>query len=864
MSQLNKALEIPELALIALIGVSGSGKSTFAKKHFKPTEILSSDYFRALVSDDENNQAVSSEAFDALYYLANKRLDLGKLTVIDATSVQKEAREKIVHIARAQNCHAIAIVLNTPEKLCIERNEKRSDRNFGDYVIRKQYDQLRRSIKRLEKEGFRYVYIIDSEEEANSVEIARKPLWNNKKDERGAFDIIGDIHGCFNELCALLEKLGYSIDEQDFSVVAPIGRKAIFLGDLCDRGTQNVKTLRLVMNMVKNNSAYCILGNHDYKLLRYMKGAKVVVAHGLELTIAELEKESAEFCDDVKSFLGSLISHYVFDNGNLVVAHAGIKEKMQGRGSETVKTFCLYGETSGEIDEYGLPIRLSWANDYRGKALVVYGHTPNLDVQNVNNTICIDTGCVFGGKLSAFRYPEREIVEIAAAKEYYKSVKPLISKSFIDDDTLNIDDVLNRRYLSTRLNPNIKINEENAIAALEIMSRFAIDPHWLIYLPPTMSPCETSRNEEYLEYPIEAFEYYSKRGVGAVVCEQKHMGSRAIIVLCKNELSAAKRFNVSDGKIGVIYTRTGRDFFSDPQTELAILERLNKVLTDSSFWEDFQTDWICLDTELTPWSAKAQTLISQQYASVGQAGRSALEAANAQIEKAAKLFNSAQIAQRAAKRGESSQSADINALLSDYKSRYEALTLYTQSYRGYCWEIKSIDDYKIAPFHILATEGKVWNNESHIAHMEIIRKHITGFDQIFIETPYKIVDTTDENSIAIGVKWWEKLTQSGGEGMVVKPYDFIATDNNRLLQPAIKCRGREYLRIIYGPEYALKNNLARLKKRSLNKKRDLALREFALGMESLERFAKKDPLYRVHECVFGVLALESEPVDPRL
>ncbi|MDR1934668.1 MAG: polynucleotide kinase-phosphatase, partial [Candidatus Accumulibacter sp.] len=856
-------IELPELAVVALVGASGSGKSSFARKHFKTTEILSSDFFRGLVSDDENNQLVSRSAFESLFYIAGKRLEIGKLTVIDATNVQKEAREDVLRLAREQDCHAVAIVLDMPERLCIERNARRADRNFGDHVVKRQSEQLRRSIRHLEKEGFRYVYVLNGEEEANAVEIVRKPLWNNKKEESGPFDIIGDIHGCFDELCVLLEKLGYALDTRDFSARPPEGRKAVFLGDLCDRGPENVKVLRLVMNMVKAGSAHAVIGNHDFKLLRYLKGAKVQTSHGLDRTLAELALESDEFRAEVKAFLAALISHYVFDQGRLVVAHAGLKEKFQGRGSGRVREFCMFGETTGETDEYGLPVRLQWANDYRGRALVVYGHTPNPEVQSVNNTVGIDTGCVFGGRLTAFRYPERESVQVEAAREYYKGVKPLNPREFSDDDLLSVDDVLHQRYLSTRLKQSIKINEENAMAALEVMSRFAIDPHWLIYLPPTMSPCATSRFESYLEYPLEAFDYYKTRGIARVICEQKHMGSRAVIVLCKDRETARKRFRTRDGKIGVIYTRTGRSFFNDDENETVILERLGKRLADSGFWKDQHSDWVCLDVELMPWSAKAQALLSDQYAAVGRSGRSGLERAGAEIARAVRrLAASARQAHPPAKPGkpgQSSQDADLSALLVATLSRQEALVLYTEAYRRYCWEVKSIDDYRIAPFHILATEGRAWNGENHASHLETIKKYMTDFDPIFIETPCRIVNTLEENSVAEGVKWWEELTASGGEGMVVKPYDFIATKGKELLQPAVKCRGREYLRIIYGPEYTLGEHLARLKKRGLGRKRALALNEFALGMEALERFARNEPLYRVHECVFGVLALESEP-----
>jgi len=853
-------IEIPEMAVVALVGVSGSGKSTFAKTHFKPTEVLSSDYFRALVSDDENNQQVTPQAFDALYYVANKRLELGLLTVIDATNVQKEARASVLRLAKEQNCLAVAVVLDIPERVCRERNEKRPDRkDMGSHVVTHQTEQLKRSVKFLQKEGFRHVFVISSEEEAANAEIIRTPLWNNKKHETGPFDIIGDIHGCYDELCEMLTKLGYEVDVENSTADNPQGRKAVFLGDLCDRGPKNIEVIRLVTGMVRSGAAWCVAGNHDVKLLRKLKGSNVQLTHGLDRTVSQLEMQNEEFIIEVKNFIDGLISHYVFDNGKLVVAHAGLKEKYHGRGSGRVREFCLYGDTTGEVDEYGLPVRLPWANEYRGKALVVYGHTPVPEAQILNNTVCIDTGCVFGGKLTAYRYPEREIVQVNAKREYYPPVKPFLEQTGNNDDMLNIEDVLGQKYLNTRLRRSIKINAENSIAALELMSRFAADPHWLIYLPPTMSPCETSKLPGYLEYPSEAFDYYKTRGIGKVVCEQKHMGSRAVIVLCKDAETAVKRFGVADNSFGIIYTRTGRHFFDDAETEKALLARFQKSLSESRFWDDFDTGWVCVDAELMPWSAKAQELLETQYAPVGCAGRNGLAAATDAIKKAADTFKGNLDAGLS-----SNQSVDLEKLLEKYTERHDSVMRYTDAYRRYCWDVKSLDDYRIAPFHILATEGKTWNTENHLSHIEPIAKYMCGSDPVFMATNHLLVDLLDESSVAAGVAWWEELTESGGEGMVVKPFEFIAMEGKKLLQPAVKCRGREYLRIIYGPEYALGSNLERLKKRSLRKKRDLALGEFALGMESLERFTRKEPLYRVHECVFGVLALESEPVDPRL
>ena len=400
-------IKIPELSLVVLIGVSGSGKSSFAAKHFKSTEILSSDFCRAMVSDDENNQYATNDAFELLYYIAGKRLKNGLLTVIDATNIQVESRNGLVALAREYHCLPVAIVFALPEKVCEERNKNRSDRNFGNYVIRQQSLQLKRNLKGLKEEGFRQIYTFKTEEEVNDVKlIERQKLYNDKKEEKGPFDIIGDVHGCFEELKLLLIKLGYNINETEerdnnfgYTIIAPENRKVVFVGDLVDRGPDTPRVLRVVMSMVNSGIAYCVPGNHDLKLQKYLNGKQVQLKHGLEESVKQLESESIRFKNIVEKFIYGLISHYVFDNGNLVVSHAGLIEEMHGRASGAVRSFCMYGETTGEIDEFGLPVRYNWAKEYRGKAKVVFGHTPVPEAEWLNRTIDIDTGCVFGGKL---------------------------------------------------------------------------------------------------------------------------------------------------------------------------------------------------------------------------------------------------------------------------------------------------------------------------------------------------------------------------------------------------------------------------------------------------------------------------------
>jgi protein phosphatase len=847
-------LTIPELSLVVLIGPSGCGKSTFARTHFGPFETISSDFCRGLVSNDENDQSATKAAFDVLHYIAARRLERGLLTVVDATNVQAEARKPLVELARRYHVLPVAIVLDLPERVCQARNKDRADRTFGPHVIRQQRSQLQRSLRNLQREGFRHLHVLQSEEVIASVELVREPLWNDRKSDHGPFDIIGDVHGCATELEALLALLGY---ERDAGEVwrHPAGRKVVFLGDLVDRGPRVPDVLRIAMAMVEAGTALAVPGNHDIKLLKKLRGRDVQISHGLAESLAQLEAETPEFRDRVAPFLDDLVSHYLLDGGRLVVAHAGMKEEMQGRGSGRVRDFALYGETTGETDEFGLPIRYNWAAEYRGSATVVYGHTPVPEPEWLNQTINIDTGCVFGGRLTALRWPERELVSVAAHATYAEPVRPFLrvevpgelTTQQREDDILDLDDVTGKRIITTRLHKTVTIREANATAALEVMSRFAVNPKWLVHLPPTMSPSETTSREGFLEYPTEAFAYFRAEGVPRVICEEKHMGSRAVVVICRDEEVARRRFGVVGEGAGIVVTRTGRRFFEASDTERDLLDVLGAAIERSGSWDALQTDWMVLDCELMPWSAKAQELIRHQYAAVSAAAEAALPATVAVL------------------RATQARGVATDGLLEQMEMRESLVMRYGDAYRRYSWPVASVRDLRLAPFHLLATEGAVHADRSHEWHVEHASRICSADDTgVLFATTSRVVDLTDAASEAAATRWWEELTENGGEGMVVKPLDFTARGRRGLVQPAVKCRGREYLRIIYGPEYTLPEHLERLRRRGLSSKRSLALREFALGIEALERFVRREPLRRVHECVFGVLALESEPVDPRL
>jgi len=752
-------------------------------------------------------------------------------------------------------------VLDVPEQVCVRRNQARPDRAFGAGVVRRQHSALTRSVGRLEREGFRRVFVLRGEAEVDSADIVREPSWSDLSDRPGPFDIIGDVHGCLPELDELLDALGYRPDGAGVRR-HPAGRTAVFLGDLVDRGPDTPGVLRTVMGMVAGGAALCVPGNHEAKLLRAMRGRDVRISHGLAESLAQLAAETDEFTAGVAAFLDGLISHYVLDSGRLVVAHAGLREEMHGRASAAVRAFALYGETTGETDEFGLPVRYPWAQDYRGKAAVVYGHTPVPEAVWVNNTICLDTGCVFGGRLTALRYPERELVSVPAQRVYYQPARPLtrtpapakgvaagtamgVAAGAADTarpPLLDVADVIGRRGIETRLRGRVTIPEQNAAAALEVMSRFATGPRWLIYLPPTMPPVPASTLPGLLEHPADALGAYRREGVPQVICEEKHMGSRAVVIVCRTRGAARDWFGSDRG--GIVYTRTGRRFFADEELEEALLARLNRALAGAGLWAELG-DWAALDCEILPWSVKAEDLIRTQYAAVGAAALAGLGAATAACEDALR------------------RGADVAALAGRTRERLAAAQSFTAAYRSYVWPVSSLDDLRLAPFQVLAGSAGTCLAREHTWHMQAAER-LAAADPVLMPTRHIVADLAEPGADQAVTAWWEQITGAGGEGMVAKPVAPVTRGRRGIAQPGVKCRGPEYLRIIYGPEYTIPANLDRLRDRNLARKRALAASEFALGVEALERFTRREPLFRVHECVFGVLALESEPVDPRL
>ena len=717
-------LNLPEPSLVALVGVSGAGKSSFAARHFRPTEVVSSDYCRGLVCDDPNEQGVHEQAFDVVHAIVRARLTLGKLVVVDATHVQPEARAPLVELARAADQFAVAVVLDVPVRTCEDRNAARSDRQFAAHVVRNQHTSLRRSLRGLKREGFKQVWVLKPDE-INNTEVHRVPLWTDRRRELGPFDIIGDVHGCGAELQQLLARLGYvpgDSSDPDALLVHPDGRRLIFLGDLVDRGPDSVGVVDLVRRLVGAKLAFCVAGNHDEKFLKYLRGKEVRIAHGLQQTLAQVEALPAEvrqrFEVESRAFLDGLVSHYVLDGGKLVVAHAGMKREYQGRSSARVRSYALYGDTTGEVDSFGLPVRHRWAEDYRGSALVVYGHTPVRTPERLNNTINIDTGCCFGGGLTALRYPEGELVTVPSLSTYAEPARP-----FLDDPAapppepggpdapttparpagvagLRFDDVAGQRTVTTRFMGRLTVRAEQTGPALELLNRFAVDPRWLVYLPPTMAPCASSPAGPFLEHPDAAFRQYRAEGVATVVCQEKHMGSRAVVVVVRDPEVAVTRFGLDAPAPGMIVSRTGRRFCNDPAVEEKLLGRVAQAMNQANLWNELDAHWAVLDTELMPWNAKASSLVREQYAPVGASGQADLSATAAALRAAA------------------SRGVPLGDLVAQTETRLAAVDSYVAAYRPYCWPTEGLTDLKLAPFHLLAAGSTAFFDRDHVWHLD--------------------------------------------------------------------------------------------------------------------------------------------------
>ncbi|MEH7332127.1 polynucleotide kinase-phosphatase [Neobacillus drentensis] len=859
---------LPYAGIVLLVGPSNSGKTTLLnrlvnEKSILSSEVISSDHFRVLVSDVEYinwNQRpkdeadvlydeyfrVSNEAFDTMDFLIGKRCRLNKLTIIDATHLKEDDRERYIRMGKKYHVPVVAIVFNVPEKELLTRDEHR-DYPRGKNRIKQQYQQFKRTIRFIKKEGFHRTYILN-EEELKTLEMGRQQ--NSLLVNLGnGIDFIGDIHGCYEEFIEILEKLGYKENAEGY-YLHPEGRRILSLGDVMSRGPRSLETLQFFKKHVGTGLAYMIDSNHGWKIARWLDGRSVKLAHGDEKLAAEFEEyenlygqeASNQLKNEFKELLLAAKSHLIIEKNGVKVAvavHAGIRDHYVGKQSQRISDFCRYGDSDG-LDENGKPIRKDWTIGHQSSQLIIWGHDPKPQPLLVNNTLNIDQGVVFGGRLTAYRYPEKQFVSVEAKRDYANVPdNPLREWERKRMAPPNLGKFINGFSVLTEQIGEISIYKEGIKSALDDLSHYTLPLEEIIYLPPTMSPTpKPSSLEGYLEHPLEAFEYYQANGVDTMVVEKKHMGSRGILFLFKNK-EAAKEL-IGRESLGAIYTRTGRAFFQK-ELETQILEVLNKDLTD--YFQKYNTDFVLLDAEILPWNLKAKELIMNQYSHVGEMALLDRNKLRAGLQKAYE------------------NSKDVGDWLRETEEKIDNAVVFNEVYQKYCWETEGLEGIQIAPFHTLAHSTETFFNKPHTWHMEK-NKEFSELSSLFVETEYRVV--TDEDSMKNAIKWWEDMTENGLEGFVVKPELFVARNKGKLLQPAIKVRGRKYLHIIYGIDYLDPENLLRLKKRNAGKKQRNALKEFSLGIEAVNRFVKRESLERYHECVLGVLALEAEPIDPRL
>ncbi|HWO95039.1 MAG TPA: polynucleotide kinase-phosphatase [Bacillus sp. (in: firmicutes)] len=862
---------LPHAGIVLLVGPSNSGKTTFLQKWVeqgvvKPSEVVSSDQFRLLVGDTDfiewgnrpkdeadvlfgDYQLISEKAFEAMDSMIETRAQLGKLTVIDATHLYSEDRKKYMDMAKKYHVPSMVIVLDIPEEILIERDAER-DFPRGKRRIKQQVQTFLKNKRFIKKEGFRHQYVL-KHDQIDQVQFIRKT--NPLEIEVGqGVDFIGDVHACYDELLELLHQLGYIANEEGL-YVHPDGRKFVSVGDVMSRGPRSIDSMVFFKKHVDADLAYMIDSNHGWKIARWLDGRNVTLSHGDEKVAEEFkqyeetygEEKAIQLKNELKDFLLRAPSHYLFiKNGVRVVvaAHAGIKDHYIGKQSHAISDFCRYGDSEG-LDERGKPIRKDWYTGHQSKELIIWGHDPKIQPLMINNTINIDQGAVFGGNLTAFRYPEKKFVFVKSKQDYSGTEDhPLKEWQEKRLNPPNIARFINGYSVLTKQYGEIKVQEGVVKSAIDTVSHFTVPIEELIYIPPTMSPTpEPSKLEDYLEHPVEAFGYYQSNGVQTMVVEKKHMGSRGILLLFKDENTAVQY--VGRPTLGTIYTRTGRPFFAK-EMENEMIEKLNRDLTHNGYFEKYHTDFILVDAEIMPWNLKAKELISTQYAHVAEVALMDRTKLKEKLETAL------------------DHGREVEPWLSELNTKLENVNVFREMFQKYCWNTEGITGIQIAPFHLLAHSGETFFHKSHLWHMKK-NQEFSSLSDLFIETEFMVV--SNEASMKQAISWWESMTEEGHEGFVVKPEYFISrNEKGKLLQPAIKVRGRKYLHMIYGMDYLLPENLKRLKKRNVGKKQRHALMEFALGVEGIERFVHKDSVERIHECVLAILALEAEPVDPRL
>ncbi|MDF2606644.1 MAG: polynucleotide kinasephosphatase [Bacillales bacterium] len=843
-------MQIPHSGIVLLIGPSNSGKSTFLNdlimiEVILASEVVSSDDFRLMISDidfiewknrpkDESDALqdlytrISVEAFALMDTVVEARCRLNKLTFVDATHLQHGDRKKYIDMARRNHVPIVAIVMNIPEDILLTRDSNR-DHPRGMRRVKQQYQRFIIERKSFKDEGFSLIYYVD-EYENPSIVRQKNPLELNVG---GGIDFIGDINGCYNEMISLLSKLGYRENENRLFVHSN-GRKFVSIGNVMSSGPESLKSIIFLKRHVDSNLAYMVDSNNGNELAKWInednksidqKLASDFEAYKMEHGIEKIE----ELKEELKQFLFNSPSHYVFtENGVqiLVCSHAGIKDHYIGKQSPRISEFCRGGDNNSE----------EWYLEHKINLLIVWGHYLKQYPLIENNTVNINQGAVYGGNLTAFRYPEREVVSMKSAMNYSGEEKnPLIELESMRLVPPNIHKLIDGYRIQTESFGSILVYPDLVRHAIETVSHSTIPIEQMVYIPPTTSPTPyTSRLDCYLEHPSEAFDYYRSNGVSTMIVTKKKMGNRGVLFLFKDIESAVKYTGIES--LGVIYTSNGSRFFEE-NVERILVSRIVGDLVENNYFKMYETDFVLIDVEIMPWNLKAKEQISL-YSNISD---------NAMLDRT-KLIE----------KMVSSKNPQLHELLDEYSLKLENVKKFKGVFQTYCLKEFDMKEIQIELLNIIAHSSETFFDKPQSWHIEMGRE-LASYSNLFLETEFKLVNDVESETEVI--KWWEDISCSGYEGIVIKPNDDSV---EKLLQPAIKVRGRDFLRIIYGMDYLLPDNLKRLKKRNTRKKQKQAINEFSLGVEGVRRFVAGESLERVHECVLGVLAQQADQVDPRL
>jgi protein phosphatase len=832
-------LRLPKFSALAVLAPTAFPVAEWARRHFDPQICLDPSDCQQLLGV----AAVppSADAYALVTQAFQLRLAAGKTTVLLQAPLDQSGRQFIRSACRKYHTQLLVLSIELPE------DELAALAPAYDRALwAREQDLLEQNLQFLDKEGIQQHFRIRSSAELAALQVEWQPLPCDRSELAGPFDLIGSLHGCHAELLALLAKLGYdrAHDPDGLLPLHPQGRLPVFLGDMADRGPGSAQALALVKAMTTAGKALTVLGNQDRALLEFLR-AEPDGDPG-ELALWWSQASPAEKSATL-AWIAALPSHLVLDGGRLVAVHGGIQAEMIGRHTQPITAFCTFGSTPSEHNAVQKEPLASWVEDIPAGTTVVFAHQPLVDAVDAGRYVAVDTACLYGGQLSAFRYPEREFVQVPAETAHETATWPALAAPQAPlhaaaERWLLPDEHFNGRFLvQTTSGFTFTTTEAQYNVVTEFLEAEAVSPRWLIYLPPSMSPPQPAAQAGYLEHPVEAFSYYEKKGQTHVMVQEKLDGRRAVVVLCRDQAAAAARFGAEDGRLGVVYSRRGRPIFADPAEERELLGQLHAAATAAGLWEALRTDWICCEGQLCGGKFQPARRAEEERIAAGVV---------------ATWPRSLELLAHSTASG-----PEFEAL----KARMGERSAGAQALARICARPEAADgDWFFVPYHLLAAQSGVFFDRPHAWHLEQLAAFTQANAPRVRALRAELLDLQDHDQRRKLINWWQELSDQGAPGIVVKPVTLELFINQEYLQPAMKVRGREALRKVYGPFYTDPELLAHHRNRSLKERRELSVRHFALGKEGLERFVAGRPHYEVFQTVFTHLAISTMDGNPLL